>query len=312
MNSESLYIRVTSIEQALQAAHAHLESFSYLAGGTDVLVNKFHGNETAKCLIDISEIQELTKVEQNESQLKIGSLVKLAELQHIPSIATTYPELIEAAQLVASPVIRKSATLGGNLLCENRCTFYNQSEWWRKAAGYCLKNNGDTCLATGGKNNCLSKFVSDTAIILISLNASIEIVDESGTSTLPLESMYTGDGIHPRNLSKTALIKSIIVSNKEKHKTIYKKLRERDTLEFGSLMTAVSVSEKGNLKMVLGGVDPKPIVWEGNIHDNVNDWVLQMSKKARAVDNDALSRKYRKEMIGVFIKKSLEELKLIS
>ncbi|PIZ05633.1 MAG: 4-hydroxybenzoyl-CoA reductase subunit beta, partial [Flavobacteriales bacterium CG_4_10_14_0_8_um_filter_32_5] len=44
---------------------------------------------------------------------------------------------------VGSPLIRKTATIGGNVLCENRCLYYNQSEWWRESIGYCLKCDGD-------------------------------------------------------------------------------------------------------------------------------------------------------------------------
>ncbi|QQS72654.1 MAG: FAD binding domain-containing protein [Flavobacteriales bacterium] len=108
---------------------------------------------------------------------------------------------------MASPIVRRSATLGGSLLCENRCSFYNQSEWWRDAVGNCLKCDGDVCIATGGRKACFSKLASDTAPVLIAMEAQLEVVTAEGIQTIPLESIYTGDGVDPRNLPPTALIR---------------------------------------------------------------------------------------------------------
>ena len=160
MSTNQTYFKAASVEEAYLHANNHITDFRYLAGGTDVIVNKFQGNEPANLLIDLSGINELKQITASENQIQIGSLVCLDELKNHTLISQNFPALIQAAHAVASPVIRKTATLGGNLLCENRCTYYNQSEWWRKSAGYCLKCQGTSCLATGGKNNCLSKFVS--------------------------------------------------------------------------------------------------------------------------------------------------------
>ncbi|NVO01105.1 MAG: FAD binding domain-containing protein [Bacteroidetes bacterium] len=311
MIKEQLYFKAKSIEEAIIEANNHIANFRYIAGGTDVLVNKFQGNENSKMLIDLSGIDSLKQITIKGNQVEIGALIILDELKNHKIIAESFPALFEAAHAVASPMIRKTATIGGNLLCENRCTFYNQTEWWRKAAGYCLKCDGDICIATGGKNNCLSKFISDTAVVLISMNASIEIFDNNQTSIIPLESIYTGDGVNPRNLSNSAIIKSIFISNDEGFTSVYKKLRQRETLEFGSLITAVTKSKNGKIKIVLGGVDPKPIVVEGIANDDLNELIIIASKKARTVDNDMYSRKYRKEMISVYLKRSFQELGLI-
>ncbi len=310
MITEQIYFNAKSVEEAIIEANKNIDSFHYIAGGTDVIVNKFQGNEDAKVLIDISGIRDLKQIIAKENNIEIGSLIKLDDLKKHSILTEYFPTLLEAAHAVASPMIRKTATLGGNLLCENRCTFYNQSEWWRKSAGYCLKCNGEICLATGGKNNCLSKFVSDTAIVLISMNAKIEIIDNLQTTILPIESIYTGDGVNPRNLSKTAIIKSILISNQDEFKTVYKKLRQRESIDFGALITAVTKNKEGKLIIVLGGVDPKPIVYEGNIHDNLDEIILQLTKKARTVDNDIYSRKYRKEMIALYLRRSFQELQL--
>ena len=268
MVSEKIYVKPKSVEQAIKIASQYLGSFRYLAGGTDVIVNKYQGNEEANCLIDITEIEELKKVSIDGDYLKIGSLIKLDDLKKHESIVKYIPTLIQAAHEVASPMLRKTATIGGNILCENRCSFYNQSEWWREAVGYCLKCDGEICIATGGKKNCFSKFVSDTAPVLIALNARLEIIDTNGESTIALEDIYSGDGMNPRKLSATALIRNIQIPIGEKQICIFKKLRPREAVDFTSLTTAVSQSEIGRVRIVLGGVDPKPIVVEGKTTDD--------------------------------------------
>ena len=308
MITEKLYLKAKTLEQAIYEANAHVDSYRYIAGGTDVLVNKFQGNEESSYLIDISGIEELKNIFLIENSLAIGALVRLDDLKKNKHIVQHFPVLLEAAHSVASPMIRKTATLGGNLLCENRCSFYNQSEWWREAVGYCLKCDGDSCIATGGKKNCFSKFVSDTAVALISMNAGIEVLENNSSSIVPLESIYTGDGVNPRKFNKTAIIKSIHIPINEGFRSVYKKLRQRESLEITSLTTAVTINKKGEIRVVLGGVDPKPIVVEGTITDDKNELIKQAVKKARIVDNDVYSREYRKEMISVYLNRSFEEL----
>ena len=305
---EKKYLKPGTLEEAIDLAYRNVNEFRYLAGGTDVLVNKFQGNEQSDCLIDITGIDELKKVSSDEKYLKIGSLVKLDDLKNINEIKNEFPALLEAAHSAASPMLRKTATLGGNILCENRCVFYNQSEWWREAVGYCLKCDGDICIATGGKKNCFSKFVSDTAPVLISMNATVEVGDISGSKLFNLEEIYTGDGLKPRTLSKYAIIKSINLPLQQGYSCFFKKLRPREAVDFSSLTTAISVNVKGAIRIVLGGVDPKPVLVEGTINDKKETLILQAVKKARIVDNDFYSRLYRKEMISVFLGQSFEKI----
>lgn len=311
MISFKTYIKAASLEDAIALAVENPGNFRYLAGGTDVIVNKFQGNDSAEVLIDITAIPGLKDVNVTDDELKIGALLTLDELMKQDYLIRHLPVLVQAIHSVASPTIRKTATIGGNLLCENRCSFYNQSEWWRESAGYCLKCKGDTCLASGGTKNCFSKFSSDTAVVLISLGAVLDIRDEKGDAMIPLEGIYSGDGVHPRSLRNTALIKSIRIPLMKGSRAVYLKLRKRETLDFTSLTTAVTVNNSGNIRIVLGGVHAKPVVIEGLTADDMNMLISQAITGTRIVDNDTYSRKYRKEMISIFLKRSFMELNLI-
>ena len=235
-------------------------------------------------------------------------MLRLDELQKYEKISKQIPALIIAAQEVASPMLRKTATIGGNVLCENRCSFYNQSEWWREAVGYCLKCEGDVCIATGGKKACFSKFVSDTVPVLISANAKLELCDIDGTTIVNLETIYTGDGIKPRNLRETTILKNILLPLDNECEIVFKKLRPREAVDFTSLTTAVSLNKNGNIRIVIGGADPMPVLIEGSLKGNTEDYIKKALAKTRVVDNDYYSRKYRRDMMRVFLEQSFEAL----
>jgi 4-hydroxybenzoyl-CoA reductase subunit beta len=306
--TRQVYHKAKSVDDAITVAMQHADDFRYLAGGTDVVINKFQGNMIANCLIDISGIEELSKISSDGKYLRIGSLVKLDDLKKHRVISERFPALPEAAHAVATPMLRRTATIGGNVLCENRCIFYNQSEWWREAVGYCLKCDGDVCIATGGKKACFSKFVSDTAPVLICYHALIEVADKNGLSMIRLEDIYTGDGIEPRNLGKTSLIRSILLPLDSVYQCVFKKLRPRESVDYSSLTTAVSKDQHGKIKIALGGVDPKPVVIEGDSLSAGEELIKLALKKSRIIDNDFYTRPYRREMMKVFLKRSFEEL----
>jgi 4-hydroxybenzoyl-CoA reductase subunit beta len=308
MIAEKIYYKPRAVDEAIAMAANHADDFRYIAGGTDVIINKFQGNTETNCLIDITGIAALQSVSVDGNSLRIGSLVKLDDLKKHPVIAEYFPALLEAAHAVATPMLRKTATIGGNVLCENRCIFFNQSEWWREAVGYCLKCDGVTCIATGGKKACFSKFVSDTAPVLISCDAKIEVANNDSIETYPLENIYTGDGINPRNLDKSSLVTAILLPLDNNYNCIFKKLRPRESVDYSSLTTAVSINKEGRIKIVLGGVDPKPVVIEGGSIDAREDMIVAAVKKSRVIDNDVYSRAYRKEMIKVYLQRSFDEL----
>jgi len=305
---EKTYLIPTSVKEASEMANANSSSFKYLAGGTDVMVNRFQGNEESNCLIDISKLEELKGVKKDGDYLRIGALEQLENLKNYPEIKNEFAMLIEAALSVGSPLIRKTATIGGNVLCENRCLFYNQSEWWRESVGYCLKCDGDVCIATQGKNACFSELVSDTAPAIIAMDGLIEYAENGETTQVKLEDIYTGDGVNPRNLPATAILTAILLPLGREFKTDYHKLRERESLEFTSLTSAVAMDKEGKIKIALAGVDPKAVVVEGNKDDELEGLIKKSVKGGRAVDNDMYSRKYRREMIVVYLNRGFEKL----
>jgi CO/xanthine dehydrogenase FAD-binding subunit len=140
------------------------------------------------------------------------------------------------------------------------------------------------------------------------VGAKLEIYDENGMSIVDLESIYTGDGIKPRNISDTAIIKNIILPLDRQYKITFDKLRPREAVDFTSLTIAVSLDERDHLRIVIGGADPKPVVVTGTADGDKEEYIKLALKKCRVIDNDYYSRSYRREMMRLFLEQSFAQL----
>src|SRR5574337_1356087 len=96
------------------------------------------------------------------------------------AIAARYRALAQAASIIAGPGHRPMATVGGNLCLDTRCIYYNQSEWWRHANGYCLKNRGDTCHVAPQGQRCHAAYSGDLAPALLVYGAEVDIAGPQG------------------------------------------------------------------------------------------------------------------------------------
>ncbi len=71
-------------------------------------------------------------------------------------------------------------TLGGNVLLDTRCQWYNQTYFWREALGFCLKKDGTLCHVVAGGTSCVAAASNDTAPALMTLGAQLVIEGPSG------------------------------------------------------------------------------------------------------------------------------------
>ena len=141
------YHRPETVEEALKIAGQCNGDFDYIAGGSDLLQNYKNRLNPRGNVISLTGIEEM----QGASSSRLGGLTLLADLERNGS---PHPALRTAASLVASPLVRQQATVGGNLLVETRCFYFNQTEFWRRSMGYCMKAEGDVCLVVPQKERC--------------------------------------------------------------------------------------------------------------------------------------------------------------
>jgi 4-hydroxybenzoyl-CoA reductase subunit beta len=284
-----------SIDEALAIAGAEPDH-AYVAGGTDMMVQRAQGVRREQVLIDLSRIEELRCVELGDSSVAIGAGVTLASLIAHEGLGERVPALVEAARSIASPAVRTSATVGGNLLCENRCVYYDQSEFWRNALGYCLKCDGDVCIATGGSKNCYSVYISDLAPVLLCLDARVEIVGADGPATIPLESLYTGDGIRPRALPAGALLTRVVIDCARERALTFAKLRPRASVDFTNLTLSVRRTHESTVAAATG-VGPAPAIARAGAEIEAEALAVALLARTRIIDNLPYKRAYRREML---------------
>ena len=293
----------TTMDEALELARAHPGAYEYSAGGTDLQPLRQQELNSKPVVIDLCGIEELRSLKVLESSMEIGSLVTLDELISSPATKRAYPLLVEAALSVATPVIRKTATVGGNLLVTNRCTYYNQSKSWRTAVGSCLRDVGDTCLVTGVKNGkCFSRHVSDLAPALIALDAEVTIRNQRSTFSFPLSQLYVQDGIRcVSRLEEDGILLKIRIAMPVT-RWRYRKLRLRQSLDFTSLTLAATADSQGLIRICVNGVAMAPILISGHRSELTLDGVIkQVRLKAKLVNNDLLPMAYRQEMAAAYL-----------
>ena len=180
----------------------------------------------------------------------------LAELAADRAIHALHPSLARAAGLVASPQIRNMGTLGGNLCLDTRCTYYNQTYFWREALGFCLKKDGTVCHVVPQGRRCVAAHASDVAPVLLTLGAEVEIASaERGRRRVPVDGFFVGDGVHNNILTPDELVTlTVIPAAARGGRSGYQKLRPRGAIDFPMLSVAFA-------RRLHGWPDPRSRAW---------------------------------------------------
>jgi len=135
--------RPRSVADAVSILAAHGPDAMILAGGTDVVPNLQMKLFSPRVVVDIKSLaksSQLSAIEWSpENGLRIGALATLTSICESPMIQENFPVLAAAVATIAGPLQRNMGTIGGNLCLETRCHWYNQSDFWRKSLGGCLK-----------------------------------------------------------------------------------------------------------------------------------------------------------------------------
>jgi carbon-monoxide dehydrogenase medium subunit len=109
------YVAARSVSEAVELLATHGDEAKLLAGGQSLIpIMKLRLAEPA-ILVDISRLADLAYVREENGHLAIGALTREADLEASPLIAGRYPILRETAEVIADPLVRNLATVGGNL-----------------------------------------------------------------------------------------------------------------------------------------------------------------------------------------------------
>src|SRR3989475_9453680 len=194
---ETRVLRPKTLEEAVRILAENGPDAMILAGGTDVVPNLQMKLFSPRALVDIKPVRALRGIAVEDSgTLRIGALTTLTEIAESPLLAAKYPVLSSAVGTIAGPLQRNMGTIGGNLCLETRCRWYNQSYFWRKSLGGCLKKEGTICHVAPGGDRCWAVWSGDCAPALLTLDAEIEITGPNGNRRLALSSFYRNNGIN--------------------------------------------------------------------------------------------------------------------
>ena len=293
-----------------------------VAGGTDLLPNLRRGLEKPQTLVDLGGIGGFDAVDVDDAgALVLGAGVTLARLAADARLAGPWRAIREAAREVAAPQHRNAATLGGNLCLDTRCVFYNQSEWWRRSNGWCLKRGGDTCHVAPQGGRCHAAFSGDLAPALIALGARAELVSARGSRTLPLAAMYRDDGAAWLTLEAGEIVARVVVPAPAPGTASgYRKKRVRGSIDFPLAGVAIALRMQGDriaaLAVALTGTNAHPLALEGTdalVGKPVDDDALAalgklVAKQVSPMRTTATPSNYRRQVAVVSAQRLLREL----
>ena len=260
--------RPTSLAEAVSAL-AGATPARLIAGGTDLLPNLRRGLEQPALLVDLSAVRDMSAIDTAaDGALVLGAGLTLARIATDATLARTLPALAEAARAAAGPGHRSAATLGGNLCQDTRCVFYNQSQWWRAANGYCLKRGGDTCHVAPQGARCHAAFSGDLAPVLLALRAEVELLSVRGARWLALADLYRDDGAAHLTLEADEVLTRVRTPAAPAGQSCaYRKARVRGAMDFPLAGVAVALTCAGgaltSLAVGISGVASRPIALAG-------------------------------------------------
>jgi 4-hydroxybenzoyl-CoA reductase subunit beta len=310
--------RPRAIADAVAARREHADS-AFLAGGTDLLVNMRHGLNRQPLLIDLSEIAELNKIENGKDGVRIGAGVRLAELENSSFIAEQYRAVHDAASAIAGPGHRLMGTVGGNLCLDTRCVYYNQSEWWRRANKFCLKQRGDVCHVAPQGQRCHAAYCGDLAPALLVHGAEIEIAGPAGRRRMPLSKFYLEDGRAHLNLANDELIVAVHLPPGPQN-SAYGKVRVRDAIDFPlagvSAAVAIHAGLIAALRIALTGTNSRPFLLDGTkaflgkpMDENVLSQIERLvQKQVQPMRTTVASAQYRRLAAAALARKLVAQL----
>ncbi len=301
-------LQPTTVAEALEMLSANSDA-KLISGGTDLLPSMKHGLFKPKVLISTKRIKGLKDISINEEGLSIGAGVTHTSLRRSETVAGFAPALLEACKAIATPTIQSMGTIGGNILLDTRCVFYNQTRFWRDSINGCLKCDGSICHVVQNKQECFAAHSADTVPVLMVMGASVVIAGLQGERTVPIESLYDIDGRDSGRLKKEEILVRVIIP-KTRGEFGFRKLRVRGAIDYPLIVTAVRITPDGG-RVVVSGIGPAPIEIQevtGAIASGDFSKAAEIARsQVKPLGTHNVSPNWRRHMVEVEVRRCLEK-----
>jgi 4-hydroxybenzoyl-CoA reductase subunit beta len=317
------YRRPREIAEAVKIMAGSGPEGQFVAGGTDLYPNMKRRQQTPRTVISVMQVPELNQITgDGKSGVRIGASVTLTDIVEHPLINRDYPVIAHAARTISTPILRNMGTIGGNLLLDTRCNYYDQNYEWRKGINFCLKKDGDVCWVAPGSSKCWAVQSSDLVPVMVAIGAKFRLASTLGERVIDAAGFYNDDGIDYLKKRPDELLVDIHLPPLNGWRASYQKLRRRGAFDFPVLGVAawVQVDHAGsvkNAKLVLGGIAPSPIeVQEAGAaligqpldQDHIQAAAEAAYVKARPLDNTDFVMNWRKQMTRQYTLRALQQL----
>ena len=294
----------------------------FVAGGTDLYPNMKRRQQMPKTVISVMRLAELNQITgDGAGGLRIGASVTLTDICEHPIINRDYPVVAKAARTISTPLLRNMGTIGGNLLLDTRCNYYDQNYEWRKGINFCLKKDGDVCWVAPGSTKCWAVQSSDLVPVMVAIGAKFRLASTLGERVIEAAGFYNDDGIDYLHKRADEILVDIELPPTNGWRASYQKLRRRGAFDFPVLGVAAFVHmDQGSVrdaKVVLGGIAPAPVEIKeaagALIGSSLGDEPIAASSeaayiKARPLDNTDFVYQWRKQMARQYTLRALRDL----
>jgi xanthine dehydrogenase YagS FAD-binding subunit len=260
----------TQLDDALALLDRYGKDGWKMAGGNDSLSWFKERVKRPKAVIDISGIVALKGVRETPDGIEIGALTTLTEIDGNPVIRAKYRVLADAARRVASPQIRNTGSIGGNLAQDARC-------WYYRYGLPCYRAGGNTCFADTPEgvnrehalfdtDRCVAVSPSDTAPALVALDAKMVIKSSKGERVASAEEFFIGpktDITRLTSLKPEEILTAVRIPNSWAGARFYfEKVADRDTWDFALVNVAAAIVVDNGVvtrsRIACGGVSAVP------------------------------------------------------
>lgn len=311
--------RPGSLDEAFQAVSA-AEDYDYLGGGTDLLCNYKWRINVRPHVISLRHLPEL----RGDAAGPLAAGRTLHEIEHCSVLARLCPAIPAAASKIATPLIRRSATLGGNLHLDTRCWHFNQTAEWRLAHDSCLKAEADQCRVQPVPGDvCVATYSGDLAPVLLVAGATAVVVGPEGERSVPLAEYYALDGIRrfAERRPGELMLRVDLPDDVGDWTVRYEKLRLRETFDFPEGGVAVALrwtdgpgSEIAEARIATTAYDSIPRLHPElaerlsgrQLDEELAEEVgASLRDEVRPMKNTSMSPAYRKKMARVLCQRAL-------
>ena len=311
------YLRPKTAREAAQMSADLGPRAMFVAGGTDLFPKLKRRQFEVETLIGLDFLPRQVR-NGSVGSISVDAGVTLAAAARDEHLKENFAGYADAAGLVSSPPLRNAGTIGGNLCVDTRCNYYDMTYEWRKAAGFCMKKDGDICLVAPSSPRCWAVSSSDTAPMAIALDGVVMLTGPDGERELPVSALYRDDGMDYMAKQPSEVVTSLRLIADENTSSAYVKLRRRGSIDFPIAGAAVALRFDGDTvvhcRIVLSAVASYPLEVRAaedflkgrNVDaDAIREAAEIAAKPAKPLDNADLSHFWRKRMVRVVVEQAI-------